>query len=41
MQKQLLSKALAAIVPLVLGFLGGTVSTFFPAYFHAFCAGAL
>ncbi|WP_269814343.1 hypothetical protein [Pseudogemmobacter bohemicus] len=40
MQKQLLSKALVAIVPMVLGFLGGTLSAFYPAHFNALCAGA-
>lgn len=32
--------ALKAALPLVLGFVGGAASTFFLAYFTAFCSGA-
>ena len=28
-------------LPLLLGFAGGLASTFFPAYFTAFCSGSL
>lgn len=41
MGKQLFTKALTAVLPLALGFFGGISSTFFPAYFQAFCTGSL
>lgn len=41
MSKSLLSQTIKAVLPLVLGFLGGVTSTLFPAYFTAFCAGSL
>lgn len=31
--------ALKAALPLILGFLGGVASTFWPGYFSAFCSG--
>lgn len=37
MQKTILSSALKAAVPLVLGFFGATVAMFWPAYHAAFC----
>ncbi|MCB5410300.1 hypothetical protein [Pseudogemmobacter faecipullorum] len=36
---QLSAKSVSAVLPMLLGFIGGTVSLFFPAYFQAFCAG--
>lgn len=41
MSKNLMMKALSTAVPVVLGFLGGLSSTFFPAYFAAFCTGSM
>ncbi|VDC33949.1 hypothetical protein [Pseudogemmobacter humi] len=40
MKYQLLTRAMTSVLPLVLGFLGGVSSTFFPLYFSAFCGGA-
>lgn len=40
MTKSMSLTALKAALPLVLGFLGGTVSTFWPGYFSAFCSGS-
>lgn len=41
MNKTFSLAALKTALPLVLGFLGGTVSTFWPGYFTAFCSGSL
>lgn len=41
MFKKYSEKALKAALPLILGYVGGTVSLLWPHYFAAFCTGAL
>ena len=41
MFKDYSQKAMKAALPLVLGYVGGTVSLLWPSYFSAFCTGSL
>ena len=40
MTKSISLTALKAALPLVLGFVGGTISMVWPHYFQAFCSGS-
>lgn len=39
MSKKLVLTAIKPVLPLVLGFIGGSLSLAYPAYFASFCAG--
>lgn len=41
MKSELVKKAIATVLPVVLGFFGGVLAMFFPAEFHAFCGGVI